>query len=544
MINREKYLNELFSKYSGFWNAGALVLDQLNENYAVKGILGYSMVADEVANNQAKVYDKEEGGIDDVEFQKIYEQYYSSALEVKPFVIEAFILSNLCQDEIQENTLKAIKNFSNKEEIYTEELYEYLDKLEKQESFMQDMVWNNASFDWDSFSQREINVLMNNEHTIHSFFEKNSNRIEDEWERIGIAIEETLRLFTPQTREELLKLVKNLSINLGDIDTSKITDMSYLFFDTQRTHFSGIENWDVSNVESMAAMFKGAKSFNADISKWNVRSVRDMEGMFAFATSFNQDISKWNVSNVEDMAEMFARAESFNADISKWNVSKVWNMHGMFEDAISFNADISKWDVSNVKDMRNMFAFARVFNQDISSWDVSNVRDMFGMFQYTKSFNQDISGWDVSNVKNMASMFREAESFNQPIGKWNVSRVENMENMFAFAKAFNQDISKWDVSKVESMSCMFQGTTSFNQPIGDWDVSKVEEMQDMFYGATSFNADISGWNVGNVKDMRYMFYEAKTFNQDLSDWDLSSIEYIDNETRDLIRNNHNNIRRM
>ena len=51
MINREKYLNELFSKYSGFWNAGALVLDQLNENYAVKGILGYSMVADEVANN-------------------------------------------------------------------------------------------------------------------------------------------------------------------------------------------------------------------------------------------------------------------------------------------------------------------------------------------------------------------------------------------------------------------------------------------------------------------------------------------------------------
>ena len=469
MINREKYLNELFSKYSGFWNAGALVLDQLNENYAVKGILGYSMVADEVANNQAKVYDKEEGGIDDVEFQKIYEQYYNSALEVKPFVIEAFILSNLCQDEIQENTLKAIKNFSNKEEIYTEELYEYLDKLEKQESFMQDMVWNNASFDWDSFSQREINVLMNNEHTIHSFFEKNSNRIEDEWERIGIAVEETLRLFTPQTKEELQKLVDDLSINLGDIDTSKITDMSYLFFDTQRTDFSGIEKWDVSNVESMAAMFKGATFFNADISNWNVSNVRDMESMFAFATSFNQDIGKWNVSNVKDMAEMFARAESFNADISNWNVSKVWNMHGMFEGAISFNADISKWDVRNVKDMRNMFAFARVFNQDISSWDVSNVRDMFGMFQYTKSFNQDISGWNVSNVKDMA---------------W----------MFAYA--------------------------------------------------TSFNQDISSWNVSNVTNMASMFHNAKSFNQDLSDWDLSSIEYIDNETRDLIRNNHNNIRRM
>ena len=394
MINREKYLNELFSKYSGFWNAGALVLDQLNENYAVKGILGYSMVADEVANNQAKVYDEEEGGIDDVEFQKIYEQYYSSALEVKPFVIEAFILSNLCQDEIQENTLKAIKNFSNKEEIYTEELYEYLDKLEKQESFMQDMVWNNASFDWDSFSQREINVLMNNEHTIHSFFEKNSNRIEDEWKRIGIAVEETLKLFAPQTKAELQKLVDDLSINLGDIDTSKITDMSYLFHNTPRTDFSGIENWDVSNV-------------------------RDMESMFAFA-----------------------------------------------------------------------------------------------------------------------------EAFNQPIRNWDVSKVENMTSMFYYAKSFNQDLSKWNVSKVESMACMFKGAESFNQPIGNWDVSNVAKMNGMFYEAKAFNQDISGWNVGNVKDMRYMFYEAKTFNQDLSDWDLSSIEYIDNETRDLIRNNHNNIRRM
>ena len=419
MINREKYLNELFSKYSGFWNAGALVLDQLNENYAVKGILGYSMVADEVANNQAKVYDKEEGGIDDVEFQKIYEQYYNSALEVKPFVIEAFILSNLCQDEIQENTLKAIKNFSNKEKIYTEELYEYLDKLEKQESFMQDMVWNNASFDWDSFSQREINVLMNNEHTIHSFFEKNSNRIEDEWKRIGIAVEETLKLFTPQTREELLKLVKNLSINLGDIDTSKITDMSGLFRGTQRTDFSGIEKWDVSKVEDMNNMFRRAESFNADISNWDVGNVRDMGCMFSEATSFNQPIGKWNVGNVE----------------------------------------------------------------------------------------------------NMSCMFDGATSFNQPIGDWNVSNVENMYAMFYCARAFNQDISGWDVRKVVDMSWMFSRAESFNQPIGEWNVSKVEEMDSMFCGAISFN-------------------------QDLSSWDISGVENIDDETKDLIRNNHNNVRRM
>ena len=41
-----------------------------------------------------------------------------------------------------------------------------------------------------------------------------------------------------------------------------------------------------------------------------------------------------------------------------------------------------------------------------------------------------------------------------------------------------------------------------------------------------------------------MFEGATSFNQDLSKWDLSSIEYIDDETKDLICNNHNNVRRM
>ena len=43
--------------------------------------------------------------------------------------------------------------------------------------------------------------------------------------------------YTPKTKKELEGLVNDLSINLGDIDTSKITDMSFLFDDTKRTDF-------------------------------------------------------------------------------------------------------------------------------------------------------------------------------------------------------------------------------------------------------------------------------------------------------------------
>ena len=254
--------------------------------------------------------------------------------------------------------------------------------------------------------------------------------------------------YHPETKAELLKLCRDESVYLGDIDTSKITDMSKLFigndkmmyfieFDKSSRDFSGIELWDVSNVEDMRGMFSNT-DFNQDISSWDVSNVTNMSCMFCGST-FNQDISSWDVSNVTYMSDMFS-GSSFNQDISSWDVSNVTNMSWMFANS-SFNQDISSWDVSNVTDMSNMFSRS-YFNQDISSWDVSNVENMREMFSYS-SFNQDISSWDVSNVENMREMFL-GSPFNQDISSWDVSNVKEMEGMFAFSD-FNQDISSWNV---------------------------------------------------------------------------------------------------
>ena len=102
-------------------------------------------------------------------------------------------------------------------------------------------------------------------------------------------------IYHPKTKDELKDIIKQKiesegnECDLNDIDTSNITDMSWLFDDSE---FNGdISKWDVSNVTRMEGMFGGSK-FNGDISKWNVYNVTNMESMF-ISSPLEKNPPKW-----------------------------------------------------------------------------------------------------------------------------------------------------------------------------------------------------------------------------------------------------------
>lgn len=138
--------------------------------------------------------------------------------------------------------------------------------------------------------------------------------------------------YQPKNTIELEVLLSDESIYLGDIDTSLITDMSCLFANdigakcSNRKDFSGISNWDVSNVENMSSMFENCPHFNEDISSWDTSSVRDMSRMFVRAKSFNQPLDSWKPANLKNQHRMFHNCESFTYSLGNQHKEPVYYM--------------------------------------------------------------------------------------------------------------------------------------------------------------------------------------------------------------------------
>lgn len=369
------------------------------------------------------------------------------------------------------------------------------------------------------------------------------------------------------------------SMDLGSWDTSNVTDMSEMFFNTNGSGGSwtvgNLSGWDVGNVTNMSGMFylagRSAITWSiGDISGWKTSNVSNMSHMFDSAGGRDPtwtigDLSGWNVSNVTDMSHMFQDSGGGTptwtiGDLSGWNVSNVTNMSGMFSGTGCHNSiwtvgDLSGWNVSNVTNMSYMFKYAGnnavAFDLNLGGWNVSNVTNITDLFtdagKQAQTWRMNLRGWNLSSITNTSYMFKDAgkqaSTWSLDLSGWKTGSVTDMSHMFEYAGSGASDwsfgsLDDWDVSKVVDMSYMFYGfgygAGAWSLSVKNWDTSKVENMSHMFQlagGSTQGAWAIDGidkWNTSSATDMSWLFESAGLVATawsvgDLSGWDVGNV---------------------
>ena len=194
----------------------------------------------------------------------------------------------------------------------------------------------------------------------------------------------------------------------GDV-TTEVGSQSYLFSRLDKvTTIEGLNRFDTSKVTDMSWMFSSMEALTElDVSSFNTSNVTDMGGMFNGLYVLTElDISSFDTSKVINMSRMFSRMPLTKLDVSNFVTSKVNNMTMMFNNLpVLTELDVSNFDTSEVANMSWMFSDLPVLTElDVSNFATSKVINMSGMFDGMNSLTKlDLSNFNT-NGTNISSM--------------------------------------------------------------------------------------------------------------------------------------------
>ena len=168
---------------------------------------------------------------------------------------------------------------------------------------------------------------------------------------------------------------------LENVNMSNVSDMNYMFFNCSSLNRLDLSMINVDNVTSMQSMFAGCTSLiSLNVTNWNTSNVTNMREMFNGCTLLAEitGLENFNVSNVEDISYLFFNDKSLESlDLTKWNISKVTNMKQMFSGCTSLTEVTASheggWDINEECDTSYMFYDCGCENVTITDHEYTSV---------------------------------------------------------------------------------------------------------------------------------------------------------------------------
>ncbi|EMF0260758.1 BspA family leucine-rich repeat surface protein [Enterococcus hirae] len=368
-----------------------------------------------------------------------------------------------------------------------------------------------------------------------------------------VAPENSNYLFSTSTANKDLTNVTEIE-GLSQLDTSNVTDMSYMFFGMSSVTGLDVSSFDTSNVTNMHSMFNFVSSLTSlDVSNFDTSNVTDMGYMFNFVSSLTSlDVSSFDTSKVTDMGNMFAGTplkkltlgDTFKFVNGEGDLTSAWKREdgkGTFYSAADFMKNYGTGDLTA----------GTYVSVETGTWGTSpytfdentgvltiGAGELSSYKESPWSENKKVDATAIKKIVLSGKVVAPENSFLLFSGNTSADKPTNVTEI--------EGLSQLDTSNVTDMSKMFKGMSSITSlDVSGFDTSKVTNMQHMFSGMSSVTSlDVSGFDTSNVTDMANMFRGMSSVTSlDLSGFDTSKVTdmsdmFLKAPLKKLILGNH------
>ena len=231
-----------------------------------------------------------------------------------------------------------------------------------------------------------------------------------------VVFDASFKDFRPTTTEGWFYHLSELTTieGLENLNTSKVTDMRYMFEGCSSLTSLNLSNFSTSAVTDMGSMFEGCSSLTSlNLSNFNTSAVTDMSRMFYGCSRLTElNLSNFNTSAVTDMSSIFSGCSVLKElNVSNFNTSAVTDMSAMFKNCSSLTSlNLSNFNTSKVTDMRGMFTNCSGLKAilNLNTWRCERSQDMFkGCTQLNGAVKYDESKLDVTMANPTTGYFTD-----------------------------------------------------------------------------------------------------------------------------------------
>ena len=340
-----------------------------------------------------------------------------------------------------------------------------------------------------------------------------------------------------QTCRSMFEACKNLtSVNLAGLDTSAVTDMSYMFSECTSLSSINLVGLNTSAVISMNNMFYGCTSLTqADLVGIDTSKVTNMNLMFRDCTSLvNVDLSDIDTSLVTNMSGMFMNCTSLVTIYASpvFVVAETAVSTDMFEGCTAIEGESGTTYVSNITDA----TMAKIDGGEEDPGYLTNGWTECGTCEWridsagkliVRPANGAITGTlDKWTKREEVPWYPSRESIKSVVIEQGVSAQTCVCMFEACTNLVSVDLTGLDTSAVTDMSSMFYGCTSLTSiDLMSLDTSSAISMWGMFNGCISLeHAYLAGIDTAKLIYTAYMFHGCTNLvTVDLTDVDTSSV---------------------